>query len=732
MSSEPKQKKGLEDRAPLLVLFLSLFLTAVGMWVAYQAEQERDRLRFELAIEATEENLRDRIDSYLGVVWAEVGLFQANDLQVGEPEFRKFRIAADWGGRIDGLAGLSFIQKVEPQNRDDFLKKMRLKHPNFNLHPEPPEGQTIYAATLLESLSDHITKRNALGFNPFSDPVRKAALLDASRTGEASITDKVILKSDELSGLENPAIIMYAPVYFSGAELLPRNEREHLVYGFASASFHLHSLVERMRKGSVEEQLGFRITTQRGSNDRSVLIDTNDMEPDQLQQTRDFIVAGRRWSIQYWTLPSFFEGQATFHVQIVAFAGILLSLTLFSLATVQTRARRVREAALRIEKQRAHDLEEMDRAKTVFFSNLNHELRTPLNGILGMSDLLYDTELDEQQQDFLNSIASCGKALMDLISDVLDLSKVRAGKMELRLSPTSLHALFQQSIQVVRGPAQGKGVELKLDWDEKLPEVVEIDEMRFRQVLVNLLGNAVKFTHEGSVTLRATLAEDNTLVFEVQDTGIGISQDDIKLLFRPFSQVSSQESHPEQKGTGLGLHLCREILELMDGTITVESQLGEGTVFRGKVPLKICDGNPYETQKIPQMNALPRATLQVLVVDDNPINRKVLALQLEKLGQNVTIAENGQQAVDRVLEEKFDLVLMDCQMPEMDGLEATRRIRQSAEYQPTIVALTAYTEESRRKACQDAGMDAFLTKPVEAGKLKGLVETYTAIPQDDS
>jgi len=124
--------------------------------------------------------------------------------------------------------------------------------------------------------------------------------------------------------------------------------------------------------------------------------------------------------------------------------------------------------------------------------------------------------------------------------------------------------------------------------------------------------------------------------------------------------------------------------------------------------------------------------LQVLVVDDNPINRKVLALQLEKLGQNVTIAENGQQAVDRVLEEKFDLVLMDCQMPEMDGLEATRRIRQSAGYQPTIVALTAYTEESRRKACQDAGMDAFLTKPVETGKLKGLVETYTALPQNDS
>ena len=730
MTKPPKQKKGLEDRAPLLVLFLSLFLTGVGMWVAYQAEQERDRLRFELAIEATEENLRDRIDSYLGVVWAEVGLFQANDLQVGEPEFRKFRIAADWGGRIDGLAGLSFIQKVEPENREAFVEKMRQKHPNFNLHPKPAEGEAIYAATLLESLSDLNAKKKALGFNPYSDPVRRAALLDASHTGEASITDKVVLKSDQLNGLDSPAIIMYAPVYFSGAELLPRNEREHLVYGFASASFHLRSLVERMRKGSVEEQLGFRITTQRGKNQESVLLDTDDLEPGQLTQTRDLEVVGSGWSIHYWTLPSFFQNNSTFHVQIVAFAGILLSLTLFSLATVQTRARRAREAALRTEKQRARDLEEMDKAKTVFFSNLNHELRTPLNGILGMSDLLYDTQLDEQQQDYLNSIASCGKALMDLISDVLDLSKVRAGKMELRLSPTSLQALFQQSIQVVRGPAQGKGVELKLEWDDNLPAVVETDEMRFRQVLVNLLGNAVKFTAEGSVTLRATLAEKETLVFEVQDTGIGIAQDDLKLLFRPFSQVSNQDAHPEQKGTGLGLHLCREILELMNGSISVESQLGAGTIFRGRVPLKVCDSNPYETQKVPQINSLPRVALQILVVDDNPINRKVLALQLEKLGHNVTVAENGQQAVHTVHNEEFDLVLMDCQMPEMDGLEATRQIRKSQGNQPVIVALTAYTEESRRQACQDAGMDAFLTKPVEAGKLKSLVESYSAPPQD--
>lgn len=707
----------------MLVLFLTLFLTGIGIWVSSQSERERDRLRFVLGTEAIEEDLQDRIDAYLGVVWAEVGLFQANDLQVDAAKFRKFRIAADWGGRIDGLAGLAFVQKVEPENRQAFVERMRQKDPNFAIRPPGDPNKTALAVTLVEALSDQSPR--VLGFNPGEDPVRRLAIDQAARSGEARITDRVVLHSDQVAGLETPALIMYAPVYYAGAELLPKNKREHLVYGFVSASFHLDSLVQRMRHTAPENQLGFRILAQDEKGQPHLLAHTQDYQEGQMTESRDLTVAGRRWTIEYWTLPSFFHADSkTYQVQLVAFAGLLLSVTLYSLAVVQMKARRARELALHHERQRARDLEELDQAKTVFFSNLNHELRTPLNGILGMSDLLYDTDLNEQQKDYLNSIASCGKALTDLISDVLDLSKVRANKMELKLSTVPLKSVFEHALQVVRGPAQGKGVKLSLEWDDTLPELVELDEMRFRQVLVNLLGNAVKFTSVGSVVLRAKRQAPDTLEFEIQDTGIGISEEDLKLLFRPFSQVGRDNNVPDQKGTGLGLHLCKELLGLMGGRISVESKLGEGTCFRGEIPLTVVDSNPYETQTIPPNLNLPRCALNILVVDDNPINRRVLGMQLDKLGQTSVLAENGQKALELVSQQEFDIVLMDCQMPEMDGLEATRRIRQEFGEKPFIVALTAFAEESQRVACSEAGMNEFLTKPVDASKLRSLVEAH--------
>lgn len=718
--------RAVEDRAPILVLFLSLFLTGIGIWVANQSEGNRDKLRFVLATENIEENLQDRIEAYLGVLWSEVALFQSNDLQVDDSKFRKFRIAANWGGRIDGLSGLAFIQTVEPENREAFVKKMRKKHPSFDIRPPGDPTKPVLTITLAENTKGSAPQ--SLGFNPQSEPIRAHALREAARTGSARITHRVVLRSDQLEGKETPALVIYAPVYHPGAELLAKGERENLVYGFASVSFRLESLIEHMRHSSPEKQLGFRITSRDGPGKISAIADTGDFVEGQLVETRDLQVAGSLWTVTYWTLPTFFEGASdTFQVELVAIAGFILSVTLYSLAVVQKKARKARELALHHERRRARDLEELDKAKTLFFSNLNHELRTPLNGILGMSDLLYDTKLDEQQKDYLNSIASCGKVLTDLISDVLDLSKVRAAKMELRPSTVHLKQLFEQSLLVVRGPSQGKGVELILEWDNRLPEFIEIDEMRLRQILVNLLGNAVKFTQTGSVKLKSKLADDGSLQFEVQDTGVGIADEDLKLLFRPFSQVGRDCNVPDQKGTGLGLHLCKEILALMDGKIEVESIFGEGTTFRCTLPITSVESNPYETQKIPADSVnIPHCALRILVVDDNPINRRVLSMQLDKLGQSTVLAENGRQALQLVSEQEFDIVLMDCQMPEMDGLEATRRIRESHGDSPYIVALTAFTEETQREACALAGMNAFLTKPVDANKLKTLVGEHYA------
>jgi CheY-like chemotaxis protein len=318
---------------------------------------------------------------------------------------------------------------------------------------------------------------------------------------------------------------------------------------------------------------------------------------------------------------------------------------------------------------------------------------------------------------------------MELVNDVLDLSKIEAGKMEVRSGPVNSKEIFEQALLVVRGPADGKNVKLRFAWDENIPKFIETDGVRLRQVLINLLGNAVKFTDSGSVTLEVRVArntsdENQLLVFEIKDTGLGISPEDLKLLFRPFSQIYADSVPSDQSGTGLGLHLCKELMELLGGSIEAESTLGKGSIFRCILPLVGIEENPYETQKVKTLSGLPSRQLKILVVDDNPINRRVLKLQLDKLGQNTSLAESGEEALASVGESDYDLVLMDCQMPEMDGLEATRRIREKHGPSVKIVALTAFAEDKQRDACLQAGMNDFLTKPVEASRLSALLKKH--------
>ncbi|MCA9776632.1 MAG: response regulator, partial [Candidatus Eremiobacteraeota bacterium] len=609
-----------------------------------------------------------------------------------------------------------------------FEAKHRERVREFRIRPEPsPDDLELYAVTHIEPPGD---RSQALGYNPATEPTRFHAMETAAQTGKASVTDRLVLKADEALGLKRGAIVLYAPTYYSGAELLPQNERAHLVHGFVGAGFYLDDFVSHLRRGPSARQIGFQILSGLGESEGRLVAQTGvEEQPEQhYRQTRTLSVPGGSWTITYWTLPEFHESSSYYQVPMVALTGLVLSLALYSLAVVQAKARRAQELALYHEIERARDLEEQDKAKTRFFSNLNHELRTPLNGILGMSDLLYDTNLDEQQKEYLESIGSCGKALMELIGDVLDLSKINAGKMDLNLAPHSIKELFSQALEVVRGPAQGKGVELVLDWDDNIPLKVSLDGQRLRQVLINLLGNAVKFTEKGQVTLRVTAAQDNDLLqlcFEVQDTGIGIAREDVKRLFRPFSQLNNELTTNDQKGTGLGLHLCRELLNMMDGSIEVQSTLGVGTTFRCWLPVEPAEPDGYETQTIPDAESQLRKPLRILVVDDNPINRRVLGLQLEKMGHEAALATGGREAVSTVDEVEFDLVLMDCQMPDMDGLEATRKIREKHSNALSIVALTAFSEETQRAACLEAGMDDFLTKPIEASMLKNILDKYS-------
>jgi len=355
---------------------------------------------------------------------------------------------------------------------------------------------------------------------------------------------------------------------------------------------------------------------------------------------------------------------------------------------------------------------------------MSHELRTPLNAILGISQSLRENllgELTPEQNKGVNTILRSGEHLLSLINDILDLSKIKAGKLELELETVHLQDLCRSSLQMVQQLAFQKQIRLESDLP---PQTLYFwaDSRRLRQVLINLLNNAVKFTPKGGqVFFSAGLLaqEPPQLVFIVRDTGIGIAEADLAKLFQPFVQVDSRLNR-QYEGTGLGLALVKRLAELHGGQVTVESQVGQGSSFTVTLPFRPAAGTaaPPPREEEDAVAAPPIASPLVLVAEDNIANRDSLENYLEYKGYRLIFAENGEEAIAQAREHKPDLILMDIQMPVMDGLEAARRLRAEPEFaQLPIIALTALTMAGDQQLCLEAGMDDYVAKPIQFRRL---------------
>lgn len=757
--------------------FLALSLVLIAGWTISGAlyytlsstSADIDEIRFKSMIRDTETIIINRLHSYIDQLRS-CAIFYSNSDSVTQKEWLSYVSHLVIDKQHTGIHSMGFIQPSSTDGLPDFLNQVRdeLNVPEFKIKGDTPTTQPApdamgHAHYILTHMAPLKLNKLLVGIDTATDQNRRELAQVTRDTGKPMMSLPITLYEDNQN---QSSFLIYLAAYKSDMPLDTVDQRRKACLGWVTTALYTERFFSDVLS-SRHRELEFKVYAGNSPSPNNLLHASNHAPPENRFQadalTSQLNLAGRTLTIKWSKGPD--HGKQHTHYSIItavclALISCLLAGTFVSLqstsrkankiAAIQTKELRKLNDKLKAqatEREKAEYAAEQARllaeaaseAKSNFLATMSHEIRTPMNSVIGFTDLLSQSPLNNDQRNWVHYIQTSGSGLLSIINDILDFSKIESGKLDLEAIIFDLSEVAQEVSDSYATFATESGIEIHTQIDKQLPSQLIGDPVRIKQILTNLVGNSLKFTNEGSITTSIKWSGDaykGTALIQVSDTGVGIPPEHQKHLFEQFTQADNSTTR-KYGGTGLGLAICKKLTELMHGSIEIESSEGKGTTMTIQIPLKVpTDEELKKTDTAKNNSTNPKIDykLDILLVDDNAANQRLGQIMLERMGCKVTLAGNGQEAIELVKTKHFPIIFMDCQMPVLNGYDCTHKIRQlestnslaraDERQRIIIIALTADASKTAQKNCRIAGMDNFIQKPYKVTDFKKALDHY--------